>query len=148
MQAVGRDTPVNIDAAAPAALRGQELTNAGFSRPKALKEVRDLVAPGAEQPSFRMTNDLATNLGSLSSKEAMRVKGPMRGATTEGFGALRKANIEAADKVGMGKEYQGGIDEYRQAKQLQKFGKQAAKVAIPAAVGYGLYDKYKTLGGP
>ncbi len=149
-KAVG-SAPVNIDAAAPAALRAQELSEAAFSRPKVLKTVLNRLSPGADPVGWQEASDLATNAGKLSAKESQALKGPMAGQVKQLAKALRESNQAAADQAGVGDLYKGAITEYRRAKKLGEAGDAAIRVAkkaiIPAVAGAAGYSAYKEFGG-
>jgi hypothetical protein len=129
--------PVNIDAAAPAALRAEELRQASFARPPILKNVLGRLSPGAEAPTFRETSDLASNAGKLSTQESMRVKPQMQAQVNALAQALKESNQAAADAQGVGDVYKSAIDEYRRAKKIEGAKNRAVEIAkkwlIPAA---------------
>ncbi len=149
-KAVGT-SPVNIDAAAPAALRAQQLSESAFSRPKVLKTVLNRLSPGADPVGWQEASDLASNAGKLSTKETATLKGPMAGQVKQLAKALRESNQAAANQAGVGDLYKGAITEYRRAKKLGEAGDAAIRVAkksiIPAVAGAAGYSAYKEFGG-
>ncbi len=153
-QAVGK-APVNIDRAAPAALRAEELRQAKFTTPPVMTRVLGRLSPGAEPVGFREASDLATNAGKLSAAEKMSIKGPMQGQVNALAKALRESNQAAADAAGVGKEYTGAVNEYRRAMKIQgakdTMGKIATSTAAKwlagtAGLGAGAYAAKKVLG--
>jgi hypothetical protein len=150
MQIVGEKTPVDINAATPAALEAKRLQGLGSSAPRPMKVLmQKTLYPGAEPLGFKDARSLQTNLGELSGKELGSTNKLMKGQVDQGYKGLATANEAAADQAGAGDLYRSGINEYRQAKALQKVGKNvgkaAAGAAIPAAVGYGGYRAYRAL---
>lgn len=129
--------PVNIDAAAPAALRAEELRQASFARPPILKNVLNRLSPGANPSTFRETSDLASNAGKLSTQESMRVKPAMQAQVNALAQALKESNQAAADAQGVGDVYKSAINEYRRAKKIEGVKDTAISIAkkylIPAA---------------
>ncbi len=129
--------PVNIDAAAPAAMRAEELRNASFARPPILKNVLNRLSPGANPSTFRETSDLASNAGKLSTQESMRIKPAMQAQVNALAQALKDSNQAAADAQGVGDVYKSAINEYRRAKKIEGVKDTAVGIAkkylIPAA---------------
>lgn len=132
-KAVG-NKPVNIDAAAPSALRAAELQRARFSTPPVMGRVLQRLSPGADPVGFREASDLATNAGKLSAAEKISIKGPMQGQVNALAKALRESNQAAADQAGVGDAYKQAINEYRRAKQLEGAKDTAVKIAKHAAL--------------
>lgn len=153
-QAVGK-RPVNIDAAAPAALRAEELRQAKFTTPPVMTRVLNRLSPGADPVGFREASDLATNAGKLSAAEKMSIKGPMQGQLNALARALRESNQAAADAAGVGDVYKSAVGEYRRAMKIQgakdTMGKIATSTAAKwlagaAGLGAGGYAARKVLG--
>ena len=153
-KAVG-DKPVNIDAAAPAALRAAELQRARFSTPPVMGRVLQRLSPGAEPVGFREASDLATNAGKLSAAEKISIKGPMQGQVNALAKALRESNQGAADAAGVGDVYKSAVNEYRRAMTIQGVKDTAKDLATSTAVkwlagsaglGAGAYAAHRMLG--
>jgi len=132
-KAVG-NAPVNIDSAAPAAIRAAELKASRFTTPPVMTRVLQRLSPGAEPVGFREASDLATNAGKLSAAEKISIKGPMQGQVNALAKALRESNQAAADAAGVGDVYKDAITEYRRAKQLEGAKDTAIKIAKHAAL--------------
>ena len=152
-KAIGSN-PVNIDAAAPAALRAAELKASKFTTPPVMNRVLQRLSPGAEPVGFREASDLATNAGKLSAAEKISIKGPMQGQVNALAKALRESNQAAAESAGVGDVYKSAVNEYRRAMKIQgvkdttgEFAKStAAKYIAGATLGAGglaAYNAFK-----
>ena len=145
VQSAMKGFPINIDAAAPAALRADELRRASFARPPILKNVLERLSPGAPPSTFRETTDLASGAGKLSTMENMRIKPAMQRQVNSLAQALKDSNQAAADAQGVGDIFRDANNEYRRAMKIQGFkdktgelAKTVAAKAIAGAAGGGI----------
>ncbi len=139
VQGAMKGLPVNIDAAAPAALRADELRRASFARPPILKNVLERLSPGANPSTFRETTDLGSAAGKLSAQENMRITPAMQRQVDLVSKALKDSNQAAADANGVGDIFRSANNEYRRAMKIQgvkdKAGELAKTVAAKAVAG-------------
>jgi hypothetical protein len=149
-QVAAKANPVAINASAAddIALRAQELGGRGGmpGRGSNLPKVfRDYLRTRESNPSMTYAEgrDFAKSSGRLSATEAAAANPEMKMLTGKFYNALKTANREAAESVGMGQVYDQAIKEYARAASLAEkmdvAAKFAAEWALKGTIGYGIY---------
>jgi hypothetical protein len=145
VMAAAANEPINVGPAGDAALRAQQLADAGATRPKIvgnfLKAVTD---PNAPPMTYAEGRDFASNAGRLSATERQAANPPMQRQVSILARALNDANEEAANRAGVGNEYRAAMAEYRKAQQLKSAAQIGGKIIGGGLLGYGLLNQGKS----
>lgn len=149
--ALAKDQPVDTSHFADPVVRAKKLnTVAGDPMAPVLRKTLDRVGPTTEPLRYEDARILASSAGRKAQQTAMggTLTGEMGKRLGETAKGLDVATQEAANNAGpeAGKYHADAMSEYRNAQRLKEGAKKVAKVAIPAAIGYGLYGKLRTLG--
>jgi len=149
--ALAKDQPVDTSHFADPVVRAKKLnTVAGDPMAPVLRKTLDRVGPTTEPLRYEDARILASSAGRKAQQTAMggTLTGEMGKRLGETAKGLDAATQEAANNAGpeAGKAHADAMSEYRNAQRLKEGAKKVAKVAIPAAIGYGLYGKLRTLG--
>jgi hypothetical protein len=99
----------------------------GFPLPEGEETVPQVLYPQARK--------FAENAGRLSAGETLNSNPQMQRLVSEFAQALKDANREAAEQVGMGKEYDQAMSRYRTASQLKTLKENALKYATGVIAG-------------
>ena len=140
------DIPIDLTEAQIPVERAQELRQRGSSMPKVLNDFRRnrnalTGSPEfADQMTYTEGRDFASNAGRLSADETSRMTPPMQAQVSQFAKAMKAANREAAEKVGMGELYDEAMKEYRQAKTIEDATDVLKKWAVKAAIVGGAYE--------
>lgn len=147
-----KDIPINTDAISQIVARAKELKATGSSMPKVVADMARALAnpvkavvtdPNAgvtaikEGIPYSMGRDFATSAGRLSAAERLATNPPMASQVSKLAEALKSANREVADSVGLGKVYDEAIDEYRRVMKVANV-KDAIKNIAKSSVGRGI----------
>ena len=143
--------PVNLTSADAVIARAQELGTRGSVQPKVVRDFVKNRQQGVPM-TYEEARDFAINAGRLSVKEKKKIDGQMKHQVREFSKAMKEANRDAAESVGMGKLYDEAMTEYRRASNLKdatdiikKYGARAALFAglgAAGAAGVGLYQRF------
>lgn len=161
-----QDIPVDLGKANNALHRAQELEAHGSSSlPPVMKKFDKIQKPAtakfggqrvtmqAQPMTYRTGRDFGSAASALSAEEKMKMAPAMKKQVADFAHALKTANREAAEKVGMGKLYDEAMREYASAKNLEdlqaklaEFLARDAVKRIAQGVGIGLgYEAYDRL---
>lgn len=151
-----KDVPLNTSAAEDALARAQELRQRGSSMPKVLNDFAKTRKPIAgdfagtpiemrpDPLTYAAGRDFASNAGEVSSRETSAMTPVMKRQVTQFSIAMKDANRQAAQSVGMGDLYDAAMKEYKQAKTLRDASDVIKKYALKAAIGTGfIYELFK-----
>lgn len=155
--AVAKETPLDLTEADKIAQRASELSQSGTTLPKTFRDYlrvsRQSTYPPFTEMNFGRGRDFAVNAGRLSATERAASNPPMHRLTSQFAKALSEANQQAATSSGVGKVFNEGMKEYRQAmavkdatetlvSALKKYGVKAAATGAGVGAGYGLYKHF------
>lgn len=150
-----KDVPLDTSEAQSAVERAQELRTRGSSMPKVLNDFAknrkaatgDFMGVEVTDPmSYEVGRDFASNAGALSTREVTAMNAKMQAQVAKFAKAMKDANRQAAESVGMGDLYDQAMKEYRQAANLQEASVVARKWAIRAGLGVLGIEGAKRLG--
>lgn len=142
--AVGRNTPVDINKAYAPLIRAQELAGTGATAPKVVTSLNDrLTSAGASPLTYGESRDFASNAGNLAVQDKLNTNKMMGSQVKALAKALDEQNEAAANAAGVGDQYRSAMQEYRNASRLKEAGKLALKTGAGAALGYGVLSKGK-----
>lgn len=138
-----RDVPINTTEAEKIAQRAQELRGRGSTFPKVMNDFAKnrraatgdfMTQPVTEPMTYEVGRDFASASSALSSREATALNRPMHNQVTQFAKALKDANREAAQKVGMGDLYDEAMKEYARASSLEEKTAFVQKWAVRAGL--------------
>lgn len=145
VEAAAKDIPINLGPAEKIAARAQELRQRGSSMPKVMndfiknrKAAATTSQPFGDLMTYKEGRDFASAAGAMSTREVTAMNASMQRQVGQFAQALKTANREAAEKVGMGKLYDLAMKEYRQAKNLAEFQEGIKAHAIDWGLKLGL----------
>ena len=132
------DLPVETTQSSEPLTRAFEMGERGMTRPKVVNQLfRRLTTPDAEPMNYREARDFAQSLSRQSSSEGQKLTPAMKAQVGKLSHAFNEDVGQTAQGAGVGNEYQGAMDQYRQAMQLRKALISTAKVGGGAlATGY------------
>jgi len=137
IKTAAKDAPVDVSAAGDVALRIQELAERGGSMPLAVRKFLQRVTnPDLPPIKYPESFDFASNIGRLSANDQGRLTPVMNREVARLRVALSEANKNAAAAVGNGADYVAAMNEFGQAKRLEKFW-DWAKDKVPGAIVTG-----------
>lgn len=148
--AAAGDTPIDVSNPGNTALQIRDMAASGGRLPKV---VRDFISRTTDPNQGPLTYDEARqfyqNAGQLAVNERNALNPSMQRMVGQFRQQLGQSIGQAADQAGVGPQYQGAMQEYRQFNTLQDFKnmlmqnvvKPAAKAAIPTAAGGYLLNK-------
>jgi hypothetical protein len=147
IEAAAKDTPVNLTDVRRIAEEAQRSDAAGGGAPPVIKKFLKRTeptpanfpspaepAPAMNYPEARL---FAQNSGRLSASDKMAANGPMQRLVGEFAAALKDANRAAAEKVGMGEEYDQAMKRYASVAKRDEFLGNLKKIATDAVVKHG-----------
>jgi hypothetical protein len=144
IEAAAKNTPVNLSEVRRIAEEAQRSDQAGGGAPpvikKFLKRTEPTPAnfPSPAEPAAAMNYPearlFAQNSGRLSASDKMAANEPMQRLVGEFAAALKDANRAAAEKVGMGEEYDQAMKRYASVAKRDEFLGSIKKIATDAVV--------------
>lgn len=137
-----RNVPINVQSIEPIVEKVQMLEQTGSTLPKVLK---DFIAAKENPIPYEMGREFSSSAGTLSAAEKMQTNPRMQAQVAKFAEAIASANREAAASMGMGKQYDLAMKEYRMASQINRGAKAAAKYAagaLGAGAAYEIAKKY------
>lgn len=156
VMAKAKDIPIEVSGPTNIALRIKQLSERGGSMPKVVRDfLKRVNEPGGGALTYGEARDFATNISRLSSNEYQRLTPIMQKELHALRVSMNSALKNAADKVGMGDEFMGAMDEYTRAARFgehldrarQTVVKGAAQTLPYAAGAAGGYYLSRFLGG-
>ena len=145
IEAAAKNVPVKTDAARAIAEEAKQYADSGATMPKVLKNFLNRTEPtpanfpypaeSAPEVLYPESRMFAQNAGRLSASEKLESNPQIQRLTTKFAQALKDSNRDAADAVGMGKEYDQAMSKYRTASQLQTLKDNAVKYATGVIAG-------------
>lgn len=137
VMAKAKDVPIDVTKMEPAIKQAQLLSETGSHLPKVLSDF--IKAKNAPIP-YRAGREFASSAGQLSTAEKMATDPRMQAQVSKFAEAIASANREAAASMGMEKQYDLAMKEYRMASQLARGAKTAGKLGAAAVGAKTLYD--------
>lgn len=131
------NVPIPTTRAAAIAQRGQELASRGGQLPKILGDFVDRMKNTENPLTYKEARDFYTN-ARLAMSEFLQTKPNMWRQVTMFKQALGDAIKEGLQPTGQLSEYTRAMAEYRRAQILGRVAQTAARIGIPAAIGYKL----------
>ncbi len=125
--------PVNLNRSADAILRVRDLSERGGTMPQAIRKLlARATEPGGKPLTFNEMRDFYSNITSLTAKEKMGLNPAMRRQLGITAAALKQDIGAAAAQAGRAADYFKGMQEYAQAKKLQRSASEIGKWLIRA----------------
>lgn len=137
-----KDVPIDVQPMEPIVEKAQMLGQTGSTLPKVLK---DFIAAKENPIPYQMGREFASSAGTLSAAEKMATDPRMMAQVKRFADAISTANRDVAVSMGMGKQYDLAMKEYKMASQINRGAKAAAKYgasALGAGAAYELAKKY------
>ncbi len=133
--------PVDTAKAQEVVARARELEQTGSSMPKVLNQFERRTSPealSAYPVGYPESFDFASNAKKLSAADKLASNPPMAAQVERFAKALQTANRDVAESIGMGKQFDAAMKEYRQAMQIKDAADMLKKHWIKGAIGLGV----------
>lgn len=138
-----QNEPVSLTNTMPEMTRMQELADRGGSMPTAAGKLLGRIPSTSTAPmTYREARDFASNLSGLSSGERQLLTPVVKSQAGKLSSAFNSDVAGAADRAGVLPEYSDAMKQYAQAMKIRKTLINGAKIAAPAALGYGVLHKF------
>lgn len=146
IEQAAKQTPIDIKAARAIAEEAKQYADAGATMPSVLKKFLDRTEPTAPasfpHPATPAPDVLypegrlfAQNAGRLSASERLASTPNMQRLAGKFADALKTANRDAADSIGMGKQYDQAMSAYKGAAGRAQLMQNLKEIATKAAIG-------------
>lgn len=136
------DVPIDVNAPGATALQIDQLARSGGSMPKVVRDfLRRTTDPDSAPLTYAEARDFYSNATRISVDEFNRLTPTMKLKLGQFTHELGKSIGGAADEAGVGDQYSGAMDEYKNAARLEakvKVGKELASESIRKAVPYAV----------